>query len=1021
MMKKWFIAVAVLTTLSGCGTDNASPVAKFQLSNGSVTDSGSAQLDASDSYDPDGEITSYEWDFGDGRSATGSQIEHIYQSSGEYTIVLTVTDDDGISSSTSLPVDVDIQNSHPHAIIRTDARQGIAPLSTQLSGGDSYDLDGDILRYRWQINGETVADSPTLNYVFNDPGIYSVRLTVTDNGGAEATAEESIRVVSDTDRFDVRGTLTPASYIDVDGDVNDPNADLFDNGGRSDDQVQFLDNPVLLHGYLTEFATLNANDTFGFKNDVADYYSVNLNAGDYVSLRIVDSDFADFDLYLIDEQTSDVLLVSDSYDEFESVQAQRDGKYLVLVRGVTGSSKYLLKIGRSSLSTLGQTQGFSADFAPDQLIIQTNDQQAQNSLSKAQLQVTKGEFKRGALTKINFLNPQTRSELRLQSMDSAAEQYLQRRNPKAVAKIRTLTALKRIKKRAGIQNVEPNYRVRSFVTPTDPAFPFQWSYRAVNLPQAWDFTTGSEDVVVAVIDTGIVADHPDLTNQLVPGYDFISEQDFSLDGDGIDPDPNDPGDSLIGDSSWHGTHVAGIVAAEMNNDVGGVGVAPGSKVMPLRAIGLGGGYTYDIFQAMRYAAQMDNDSGTIPERAATIINLSLGGGGYNSIGQELINEIRREGIFIVAAAGNENTNELIYPASYDGVISVAGTDFHGLRAPYSNYGEYVDIAAPGGDTEHDEDRDGYADGILSTVIQEDEDGRQPSYIHYQGTSMAAPHVSGIIALMKSVYPAMTPNELDSLIASGVMTQDRGFAGRDNLYGHGVIDAFLAVNAARGLAAGEETAALTTDSYSLVFDHTQSATTLEVKALGTADIALDGFEASETWLAIESLDTDGNGLGQYSVSVDREGLNDGIHSAHIRLFASTGQEITVEVFLQVGERREQGDAGYVYVFLVRADTMETEYALGVSAADGKYAFEFVGIPAGTYYLIAGSDIDNDGYICTLGEACGFYPTISKMGELHLYRDIADIDFNVGLSSEIVAPLSVITEQQSTEWPLMMSRW
>lgn len=1021
MLKRWFIAAAIFSSFVGCGESDTAPVAQFAVVGNSVSETGIATLDASGSYDANGEITAYAWSFGDGNTSTGQLVSHTYSQSGMYVVELTVTDNDGNSASISTSVSVHIENRPPTATILADQLQGTAPLTVNFSAENAYDSDGELVKHLWQMDGATLSESSVLSHTFTAPGLYTVTLTVTDDDGAEATDEEQIRVAAEGARFSLSGTLRPSNYIDVDGDVNDPYATLFDNGGRSEEQVQPIDVPVLLQGYVTEFATLGENDTFSLKNDIMDYYSVNLKAGDFVSLRITEHEFADLDLYLVDAETSEVLTYSDSYDEFESVQAARDGRFLVLVRGVTGSSKYLLKVGRTSLSPLGQSQGYSADFAPSQLIIQTDGKQKQKTLTKTQLSIARGEPERTALAKINWLNPQTRSQLNVQAMDQSFSRILTQGNPVAAEKLRTLAAMKHLRGQSDIRAVEPNYRVRPLLSPNDPAFPFQWNYPAVNLPQAWDMTTGSADVIVAVVDTGIYADHPDLEGQLVTGYDFVSDPDMSLDGDGIDADPNDPGDSLIGDSSWHGTHVSGIVAAQMNNAIGGAGVAPNTKVMPLRAIGLGGGYTYDIFQAIRYAAQLENDSGSLPDRAADIINLSLGGGGYNAIGQELMQQVRNKGIVVVAAAGNTNTSEAIFPASYDGVISVSATDFHGQRAPYSNYGEYVDLAAPGGNMERDEDGDGYTDGILSTAAEHDGETRHPSYIHYQGTSMSAPLVSGVIALMKSMYPEITPEELDSLIASGLITQDRGFAGRDNLYGHGILDAFLAVNAADGLARGEETAAIVTNAYSLVFDHTLSELNLSLTALGSAPISLSDIQISEPWLNVQATEVDNNGLGAYTVTADRDGLSDGMYTATIDLYSSTGQHIPVQVYLQVGERREQGDAGHLYIFLIDQNTMNTEYIQDAAAENGQYDFEFNDIPAGTYFVIAGSDIDNDGYICTLGEACGFYPTISKMGEIGLFQDRTDIDFTVGLSSELVTPMTVSSQEKTTTWPIMISRW
>ena len=290
-------------------------------------------------------------------------------------------------------------------------------------------------------------------------------------------------------------------------------------------------------------------------------------------------------------------------------------------------------------------------------------------------------------------------------------------------------------------------------------FQSQWHYPLINLPEAWDTTVGNADVLVAVIDTGILFNHPDLAGQLVSGYDFVRNPDEALDGDGIDPDPSDPGSSSRGGSeSFHGTHVSGTVAARSDNFQGVAGSAFGARVMPLRALGAGGtGTSYDIGQAVRFAAGLPNDSGTVPDAPADIINLSLGGAPFDQSTQNLYNEVRAAGVIVVAAAGNNASSMPLYPASYNNVISVSAVDAQRRLAAYSNFGSAVDLSAPGGDRGVDLNGDGFPDGILSTSAEIQSDNTfNYVYSFLDGTSFAAPHVSGVLALMKSVNPDLTP-------------------------------------------------------------------------------------------------------------------------------------------------------------------------------------------------------------------------------------------------------------------------
>ena len=271
----------------------------------------------------------------------------------------------------------------------------------------------------------------------------------------------------------------------------------------------------------------------------------------------------------------------------------------------------------------------------------------------------------------------------------------------------------------GIEFAEPDYIVRANYIPDDTYFYLMWGLNNtsnidIDAPEAWDIERGENSVTVAVIDTGVQTNHPDLAGQFVTGYDFYSD-DTSV-YDGLDDD--------------HGTHVAGTIAA-IDNSIGVIGVAPNIKIMPLKFLGPDGGYISDAIDAINYAKQ----------NGADIINASWGGGGYS---EALKNAIESFGGVFVVAAGNNKTDtdkNPYYPASYtsSNIISVAAIDKYGALASFSNYGlNSVDIAAPGVD-------------IASTYPD--------SYAYMSGTSMAAPHVSGIIALIKSYNSSLNTQEL----------------------------------------------------------------------------------------------------------------------------------------------------------------------------------------------------------------------------------------------------------------------
>jgi hypothetical protein len=357
-------------------------------------------------------------------------------------------------------------------------------------------------------------------------------------------------------------------------------------------------------------------------------------------------------------------------------------------------------------------------------------------------------------------------------------------------------------------------------TPSDPYFSGtmtdsvgQWALNVIKTPELWGYLRGIElsgtqrsEIVVAVIDTGYT-DHPDLLQNLLvsEGYDFVLED--TGDGDGIDADATDPGDGdlPLWEHSWHGTGVSGVIAALTDN--GGVGIAgiglSNLKVLPIRALGEGGGTTYDIAQAIRYAAGLPNDSGQLPTRPAKVINLSIGA--YvtsDPYVEPALEEAAAAGVIVVASAGNERGSpyyetEAAYPASSPFTIAVAATTASHSVAPYSNPGETLDIAAPGGlgdDDQHPDYTDTWFDWVITASPDFARD--QPlaptdyTYAGIVGTSIAAPHVAGILALLCTVNDSM-----DLAMAKEVLRRsavDLGVSGWDRDFGHGLLDALAAI-------------------------------------------------------------------------------------------------------------------------------------------------------------------------------------------------------------------------------------
>ncbi|HEV7720084.1 MAG TPA: S8 family peptidase [Iamia sp.] len=331
--------------------------------------------------------------------------------------------------------------------------------------------------------------------------------------------------------------------------------------------------------------------------------------------------------------------------------------------------------------------------------------------------------------------------------------------------------------------VEPDLVMQALAAPNDTEYGRQWDLfeptGGMNVENAWPLSTGAGQVV-AVIDTGYVT-HSDLAGQTVAGYDFISNAASANDGGGRDSNPADPGDAYAAfecgtntapsDSSWHGTHVAGTIAAATGNAKGIAGIAHSAKVQPVRVLGKCGGTTADIADAITWASGGTVSGAPANATPADVINMSLGGqAACSSTYQNAINGAVSRGTTVVVAAGNSNANVSGFtPASCSNVIAVAATNRAGARAFYSNFGALIDVSAPGGQTRNESDPAGSVttpqNGIWSTLNAGATGPTTENYEPYMGTSMAAPHIAGLAALVLAKTPSLTPAQVETQIKS----------------------------------------------------------------------------------------------------------------------------------------------------------------------------------------------------------------------------------------------------------------
>ncbi len=338
--------------------------------------------------------------------------------------------------------------------------------------------------------------------------------------------------------------------------------------------------------------------------------------------------------------------------------------------------------------------------------------------------------------------------------------------------------MRRLRLHPDVTDVEPDVRIQRKAVPNDPLYGNQWHLQspaafagAINMPTAWDYTTGSANSVVALLDVGVRLTHPDLAGKLLPGYDFVSDAAFANDGNGRDSDPSDPGDFVsaadarlstfsgctVESSSWHGTFIAGQIAAASNNAAGIAGINWQGKVVPVRIAGKCGALLSDLLDGMRWAAGLSVTGVPANPNPARILNLSFGGDQpCSAIYQDVVNDIVAAGALLVVAAGNE-AGLPMRPADCAGVLAVAAAREDGAKTSYSNFGTPVGLIAPGGTQTR---------GLYSTDNQGTTTPGADSYGAKAGTSFSAPLAASVASLMLAVNPSLTVAQLtDRLKAS----------------------------------------------------------------------------------------------------------------------------------------------------------------------------------------------------------------------------------------------------------------
>ena len=437
------------------------------------------------------------------------------------------------------------------------------------------------------------------------------------------------------------------------------------------------------------------------------------------------------------------------------------------------------------------------------------------------------------------------------------------------------SALERYKNRSDVAYAEPNYIAHAFMVPNDPYYSYQWNfdnpvYAGIHMQNAWDISNGA-GVIVAVIDTGVAYENyyqsfrnryylaPDLANtSFVAGYDFVNN----------DSHPND--------DNGHGTHVTGTIAQSTNNNLGVAGIAYLAKIMPIKVLNNNGSGTYaDVADGIRWAA----------DHGAKIINLSLGGSSPASYLEDAVAYAYNKGVTIAAASGNDGSSSVSYPAAYDNyVIAVGATRYDETRASYSNYGSSIDLVAPGGDLNVDQNGDGYGDGILQQTFSRTTNNW--GYYFYQGTSMAAPHVAGVAALVISKGIAISPAQVMAVLES--TADDLGASGRDNVYGYGLVNAASALNWTAGPVDNPPSVSIISPAEGAVVSGTVTITAT----------ASDDYGVTKVDFYVDGVLLSSDDASPYEASWDSTSIADGQHTLSATAVDTAGQTATASIKVTV---------------------------------------------------------------------------------------------------------------------------
>ncbi|MDY0132020.1 MAG: S8 family serine peptidase [Desulforegulaceae bacterium] len=593
---------------------------------------------------------------------------------------------------------------------------------------------------------------------------------------------------SETEKY-IKGIVKLSGNAFVDFDLKDSGQGL----NNSSNRAQYITPDSTLSGYVD---SSDKEDWFVFYSDKELSLSIN------------------------SEQNFDALIGKDPLNlcSFDSFKFLGPGKYYIQVRAKNSSGNYFIKIKKTGKNRLSA----DFDFVPGEVIVKFKND------SKTIL---------GRSTDV-FDNLQLKKDYQSFSVYKIWGKKPLALSSKTDLKEETINFINQLNENPDIEYSEPNFIRKPNYIPNDYNYYNLWNLDLINAPDAWDISRGGE-IVVAVLDTGIVQHEEIPASRLIKGYNFLDGDENTL----------DPGVAIEG-IGYHGTHVAGIIGASMDNYKGGCGVSPEVFIMPVRIVDKEV-TSENIANGIIFAAGLPNSSEKLPSKNADIINMSFGGEGYSKTEKNACDAAVEEGVILLSASGNEGKKIVYYPGGYSNVICVSAVDSKKEIASYSNYGSFVTLAAPGGDSL----------SIKGPVGPEPHD-----YAGMTGTSMATPHVSGVIALMKSINKNLDSEDIFNMISQGKMTDDLGEPVFDNKYGYGLIDAKKSVYALNDFTSYSSVKVLLKDSSNNI-----------IRPLSLAKIAAGTFSymfkvsASGSYIIEAGIDLNNdnkfNGIGEISKTIE----------------------------------------------------------------------------------------------------------------------------------------------------------